>query len=332
MMNTTPASRARFDVRFVEKPPDDCRCPICLSVMSDPHLTSCCGRHYCQACIARIQAMNQPCPICKNEAFTTLFDRQLRNRISVLRVYCPMESKGCGWCGKYEDLELHLSVGKVEGDCKYISVECPFGCEKSFPRRNLSKHMAKECEYRHHQCKVCCMASTGDLKHRSDCPNRPMSCPNGCPIPNIRFCDVNEHLNRICPYREVECKFRCFGCTETMKFKDGPRHDIQNTPNHLEYIRQFVVNQSDLEGMCVQLAQKNADLEVEHQRLEDKVASLELRCEKNEASLAELRETIQSLKRSNEHAHKTLSGGNSPVYPTPLPRRTSQPNREPPFH
>ncbi|CAI8018621.1 hypothetical protein GBAR_LOCUS11276, partial [Geodia barretti] len=58
--------------------------------MNDPHLTSCCGQHYCHSCIARIKDMNQPCPICKVDDFSTLFDRQLRNRIFALDVYCPM--------------------------------------------------------------------------------------------------------------------------------------------------------------------------------------------------------------------------------------------------
>lgn len=331
-MTTVPAAKARFDIRFLEKPPDDCLCPICLSVMNDPHLTSCCGQHYCQACITRIQSMNQPCPICKEEEFTTLFDRQLRNRISVLHVYCPMENNGCKWHGKYEDLESHLSVGKVKGECLYISVACPFGCEHSYPRRHLTKHMAKECENRHDQCQMCydCGVTCGRKQHHSNCPNRPINCPNGCPIPNIRFCKVEEHINQLCPYREVDCKFRIFGCTATMKFKDGPRHQRENMCNHLEYIRQFAVNHSDLDEIYVQLVQKNADLEKEHQELEQKVADLELRCESYEASLSELRKMIQSLKESAEHAPTTTfnSARDSWVLFSP-PALSTQPASEP---
>ena len=305
-MANTPAARARFDVRFLEKPPDDCCCPICLSVMSDPHLTSCCGQHYCQDCITRILLMGQPCPICKEQEFSTLFDRQLRNRISVLDVYCPMESKGCRWQGKYEELEPHLSVGKMKGECLFILVPCPFDCERSFPRRHLTRHMTRECENRHNQCRVCyrCGGSESDDRHHSDCPNRSVDCPNGCPIPNIRFCDLQEHTNHLCPYRHVECKFHRFGCTATFKFKDGPRHYVENTSNHLECIRQYSVNQSGLEEMCVQLAERNNNLEIAHQQLQHKVFALESKCKRYESTLSELREMVQSLKQSREQPHR----------------------------
>ena len=327
-MATTPSARARFDVRFVVKPPDDCCCPICLSVMNDPHLTSCCGRHYCQACITRIQIMAQPCPICKKNGFTTLFDRQLRNRISVLNVYCPMESKGCSWQGKYEDLQLHLSVGKVKGECLYISVPCPFECEESITRLHLSKHMKQECANRQRQCRVCygCGADGSVDIHRSDCPNRPVDCPNGCPIPNIRFCDLDEHTSQLCPYRETQCKFHKFGCTAVTKFKDGPRHYIENMTNHLECIRQFAASQSNLADVYVQLAQRNADLELEHQELEQRVIALEVKCRRYESSVAELRQMIQTLKISREspHAVSITSGRDSWEVFSPPPAPSSR--------
>lgn len=349
------ANMASFNVRFVEKPPDDCCCPICLSVMNDPHLTSCCGRHYCQACITRIQMMAQPCPICKKSGFTTLFDRQLRNRISILRVHCPMEGKGCKWQGKYEELEQHLSVGNMKGECLYISLPCPFDCEESVTRRHISKHMKQECPNRRLRCQVCsgCGADGESDCHRTDCPDRFVDCPNGCPIPNIRFCNLNEHTSQLCPYRAVECKFHKLGCRAVFLFKDGPRHYIENTSQHLEYIRQFAMNQAAIAGEYLQLAQRNADLEYKHQQLEHKVSTLEEKCASYECSISELRLMIQSLKevpRSSSITSQQLPRSSSVVSgreswepfspPLPAPRKFAPPpvppnkpvNRKGQFH
>ena len=52
--------------------------------------------------------------------------------------------------------------------------------------------------------------------------------------------------------------------------------------------------------MCVQLAERNHNLEMAHQQLEQKVAALESKCDRYESSLAELQKTIQSLRQSKE--------------------------------
>ena len=309
-MTVTPAARARFDIRFVARPPDDCCCPICLCVMNDPHLTSCCSQHYCHACITRIQTMNQPCSMCKNAAFSTLFNRQLRNRISALGVFCPMESKGCKWRGKYEDLEAHLSVGKVEGDCLYISVPCPFECDESYLRLNLKRHMTKGCVNRNRLCQNCITSGSND-RHTAECPNREVKCPNGCPITRIRFYELEEHTKTLCPYREVKCKFHSFGCQEVFMFKDGPRHYVHNTSAHLELIRKSALSRANLEQMFAELAQRNADLEFEHQQLQENVAVLESKCDSYESSISELREMIQSIKLSQEPTPSSLPSGMS---------------------
>ena len=36
------------DVNFIETPPDHLQCPICISVLKEPHIQSCCGSHMCE--------------------------------------------------------------------------------------------------------------------------------------------------------------------------------------------------------------------------------------------------------------------------------------------
>lgn len=35
-------------VKFKDYPPESLQCPICLSVLKEPHLLSCCGCHICE--------------------------------------------------------------------------------------------------------------------------------------------------------------------------------------------------------------------------------------------------------------------------------------------
>ena len=39
------------DCCFVKDPPDDYLCMICVKVLNEPHLTDCCGQHFCQVCL-----------------------------------------------------------------------------------------------------------------------------------------------------------------------------------------------------------------------------------------------------------------------------------------
>ena len=43
-----------YDHDFVD-PPKDLECPVCMLVLRDPHLISCCGNHFCRNCISRVR-------------------------------------------------------------------------------------------------------------------------------------------------------------------------------------------------------------------------------------------------------------------------------------
>ena len=47
------------EIEFLERPSKEFECPVCLQVMTKPVLTSCCGHHFCQACIDHAIARNQ---------------------------------------------------------------------------------------------------------------------------------------------------------------------------------------------------------------------------------------------------------------------------------
>ena len=47
---------SKDELSFVEEIPKqiEIECPICLKVLANPHLVSCCGHHFCEDCIERV--------------------------------------------------------------------------------------------------------------------------------------------------------------------------------------------------------------------------------------------------------------------------------------
>ena len=70
-----------YDHKFVSDPPDELNCSICLSVLHDPILTSCCGNRFCQSCISRIKNEGMPCPLCQEQDYTIMLDKLIIQRV-----------------------------------------------------------------------------------------------------------------------------------------------------------------------------------------------------------------------------------------------------------
>ncbi len=63
------ASSGGYDLNWVEDPPDDLKCLICLAVAKDPRQhpgddSSDCGKVFCLECITEYQKNYSKCPNC----------------------------------------------------------------------------------------------------------------------------------------------------------------------------------------------------------------------------------------------------------------------------
>lgn len=54
-------------------------CGICLDVLKDPHLTACCGQHYCKSCLTK---WKKTCPQCRKENFVYIRNKSLIQEIN----------------------------------------------------------------------------------------------------------------------------------------------------------------------------------------------------------------------------------------------------------
>ena len=144
-----------FEPEFVDRSlADHHQCPICLQVLKDPYLTSCCGYHFCQKCIKEVKKHNQTCPRCKKQNFKCLLDRQLRSKINELKVYCYLTEHGCNWTGPLEQLKCHLNLKNPEGDCPYAPIQCLY-CKKYTQRQQFLTEHFSNCPQRPFTCVYC---------------------------------------------------------------------------------------------------------------------------------------------------------------------------------
>ena len=55
-----------YDHQFIDQPPDDLLCLICLSVARDPQqITPCCGKVFCKVCLEELKKHSNDCPQCR---------------------------------------------------------------------------------------------------------------------------------------------------------------------------------------------------------------------------------------------------------------------------
>ena len=121
------AESGGYDVEFLEVPPEDYECLVCLLVLREPQMVSCCGVKFCKHCIDRVIQAGKPCPHCKDESFRYMAEKQLHRRILDLKVKCYERKKGCDWEGELRQLQKH------HGDrCPYEEIECKLGCGEHF--------------------------------------------------------------------------------------------------------------------------------------------------------------------------------------------------------
>ena len=128
---------------FVDEPPAQYECPVCLLPLRQPHILSCCGKKICQSCVQPIVSANKPCPYCQ-QPFNSMVEKELERTILGLKVYCSHKDEGCEWVGELRDLDRHLSMGP-DGQCMFVEVECTYGCGQHFNRGSKVEHERDEC-------------------------------------------------------------------------------------------------------------------------------------------------------------------------------------------
>ena len=244
---------SKDELSFVNKLPEqvEIECPVCLNILANPHLVSCCGHDFCESCIERVKASNGACPMCKERSFQALVNKERRRIINGLQVYCTNKENGCEWKGELKNLSTHLNKRKREGECQYEVVKCRFRkCEERNQRQHLKHHEDNECLQRRFECQYCNTRDTYHSityeEHYKKCSKYPsllVYCTNnekGCEwIGELK--NLPTHLNKgeregECQYKEVKCRYRkCQQKCHRQKLDHHERNECMLEGNSYSY-------------------------------------------------------------------------------------------------
>ncbi len=245
--------KADRNYEFVEPIPEEVqtKCPICLCLLKEPYMVSCCGYRFCKVCINGVKSW---CPMCMAKPFVMMPDKQSQRLLDQRKVYCFLKDDGCPWEGEMCKLTEHLwptherkqlsalqSSGtgqpkppKPKPACKYL----PFCCKKCklvLRRFDMVKHQSV-CPMRDVTCELCRRHTCPYQKlndHYNACPNYEVACPNGCNIIKLKCKDLKQHLEEKCPLQKVKCEYHYAGCRTSMIRREMPEHMESNTKQHL---------------------------------------------------------------------------------------------------
>ena len=264
---------ADYEWEFIEPPAPEFDCKICHNVLREPFLTSCCGNHFCQACLDPAVKDGKPCPSCNEGRFVTVLDKKTRRKILSFDVRCPMWRRGCKWVGELGERCGHLD--EKSGECQFVDVNCSNACGGCVQRRELAAHLEQACPKRPYVCGYCPFEATFDVvtsQHWLVCGYFPLPCPNGCNAGTVERQNLEQHVKE-CSFQEVECDFSYSGCQAKLQRKDFAQHMAENVQNHMRMTQRKLEEQAveireiferDLQGKeseIIELQQANANLQ-----------------------------------------------------------------------
>ena len=304
---------------FVDSPPNDLVCKICLNVSCDAQQTnSCCGSNFCRECLERyVQSTvvdRNICPYCRQPSFAFVPDLRAQRQILNLQVYCPNKQLGCTWTGELRSMENHINnfVSVANKGCLFTEVQCSNDCGRLIQRGLLEGHLKSDCKLRQVNCKYCSITGTyqwivGD--HQQECQKYLVECPHHCNIGSVRREDMTGHLEE-CSLAVVECPFSIVGCKSVLRRDQKSEHLKQTAEQHMMYnkdaiisihnelkevkqllevkIQQFDETQTKLKDTLERLSATEDELSSVKQELKDVRKELHPRIEENEAKLQQL--------------------------------------------
>ena len=245
-----------YDCNFVDLPPKRLECPICLLTLRMPHVTSCCGNHFCKPCIEPLckpspdsQSVcfsQQSCPICQQTRFSVMLHKGLMREVNELKVWCTNRNLGCGWSSELGGLQKHLnpspasSTGRQEEGCQYEVVSCSVGCGGRIQRRLLPLHEGEQCPRRSVTCSYCLKHTSSHFdvvhNHHPVCESYPVPCQNECGVDMRPRGEMKKHLENECPLQLLECDFYYAGCRTRLSRVGLEQHMDEKWKEHLSLL------------------------------------------------------------------------------------------------
>ena len=285
----------RVDIKFIDAIPPELICYICKKMLFKPQWMNCCGQQFCKDCLEIwLSESSRSCPHCRATGFSYMHMKQKEKKIGELKVYCANKQHGCDAVLKYADFHNHLSATNKDG-CPYTMQSCPNKCNTKAFRCKMAEHMEKLCIKRIVPCKHCKTKGEYQLlmKHESNCPSRPMACPQRCGA-QILAGDLQDHKES-CAFEVVPCTYSEMGCPAQLYRKNIKLHieSIDHTGMMVKSMIALREGHKRLQEMQAVLTKAWIQLQGKYTILAEKHAVLECKALHNGFVRAPQRECIK---------------------------------------
>ncbi|XP_055942788.1 TNF receptor-associated factor 6-like [Argiope bruennichi] len=332
------------NMEFVQSCPAQFRCRRCSGLDSSLQRARC-GHGFCMRCVNMVRAARFQCPVDSRsvEKKELVVDKEIKDKILELDVYCLQKKRGCKKTLLLKELETHLE------SCGYVPVSCPCSCGLQVTKRDLAKHLTSTCDRRLVPCPFCQEDVVfKDMEdHEEVCGKRPVVCPH-CKA-EVKREQLPSHEN-CCPMKPRSCLLSEAGCHFKGTAEELEEHssDVQS---HLKVIAESMIesrlNIKNLEIKIQETESENTKLKEQLQDLYpvlgtvksldrtvtlllEKVKKLEIAeqtVEEMNETLTRLREYMQRVQPAVVQDHKSISpqGTKSPEAKSP-PRGLFNPN------
>ena len=315
-------NRDGYDCEFVDPPPEafQSECPVCLLILKEPCLISCCGHKFCRACVERVREDEKPCPLCSEPDFSFMRERGLERFLKESQVWCSHKKDGCEWKGKLGDLELHLNQSpspenRLNG-CQFVAVECTQECGEWFQRHHITSHETEQCKKRPYSCDYCqdYQSTFEDVTetHYPQCTKYPVACPNECREDKFEQQELESHLRDQCPLTLVDCPFHYAGCQTQLPRKDMPEH-MRETVTHLTLLasatQNLVKENQELRQTTAELLRKDLQYRVKQKAIDKEMQDFKEEHQQLQQSMRMLQNRVEVIHETvqNKHQYKLKS-------------------------
>ena len=153
--------------------------------------------------------------------------------IRAIPIKCDNLERGCDWLGTVGDLEDHLTK------CGSSPVPCPNKCKVDhlqLLRKSLKDHLETKCHNRAYNCEHCGLRGKYASivgEHDGECERKLVSCPNTeCGLTMERG-EMKEHIQTLCKFTEVPCKYHSIGCKVQKRRMWMNQHEEEDDKAHL---------------------------------------------------------------------------------------------------
>ena len=268
-----------YECKFIDKVNDEYYCKQCQHVAREPNITTCCGETVCKACIQD----KKPCPYCQEIKTNGVLQKKYQSKILALKIHCLLKERGCDWTGQLQHLNAHTDP--TTGNCVYVDVDCPKGCQQKVQKHSMESHLSNKCPNREYICPHCSFKATFRevSEHFEVCRYYPLVCPNRCGATFERD-ELADHM-KMCSLEKLKCEFSYAGCEEEFIRDKQQEHMELNTQKHLALMAAAIA------GISKTIEQQKAteqNIQKQLQEKEEHIKTLEDCLQKQEKKISQL--------------------------------------------